>query len=153
MTDLTRRLAEFAQKQTQTIGFRQEELALEIAGQVDKRLSSLKMSRSNLAEAMGVSPAHVTQLLRGKPNMTLATMVRLADALKLEVDLRLVESRKARLVVHRPVPAVARADESTLAEDARAFWSVPGVFDGIAASLSGSTTLSGGPDLCLGGTF
>ena len=47
------------------------------------------VSRSQLAERLGTSRAYVTKLLDGQENMTLKTIVRVANALDLKVDLKL----------------------------------------------------------------
>ena len=48
------------------------------------------ITRSELAKKMGTSPAYITKVLRGSTNFTLASMVKLARALELEVRIRLV---------------------------------------------------------------
>lgn len=102
MNDWSRRLAEFAEAQRSRTEYRQESLALEIAVAVNKRLEQLRLSRRAFADKLGVSRAYVTQLLGGTPNMTLATMVKVADALKLDVDVRFIETRNPRLRMHNP---------------------------------------------------
>ena len=59
------------------------------------------MSRTELAQRLGATPAYVTKILRGKVNFTLATMVRLARALNsdLNVQLSTGASRSALKVV------------------------------------------------------
>ena len=114
MNDLSSRLAEYARNQRRTSEYRQEELALDIAMHVNKRLKHLELTRSDLARRMGVSPAYVTQLLGGKPNMTLSTMVRLADALKLGLNVRFVETRNPKLQMYRAVIAVPNAFDSAI---------------------------------------
>ena len=50
------------------------------------------MSRSDLAEKLGVSPAFVTKLMRGQNNFTLRTMVKVAQAIGCELTVNLVEA-------------------------------------------------------------
>jgi ribosome-binding protein aMBF1 (putative translation factor) len=45
----------------------------------------LGISRSELARMTGVKPAYVSKLLRGTTNFTLATMVKIANALSCEL--------------------------------------------------------------------
>jgi transcriptional regulator with XRE-family HTH domain len=47
------------------------------------------MSRTELAQRLGATPAYVTKILRGKVNFTLATMVRLSRALGTELNVQL----------------------------------------------------------------
>lgn len=47
---------------------------------IERRLEERGISRSALAQLLGVSRAHVTQLLRGETNFTIETMVNIAVA-------------------------------------------------------------------------
>jgi len=47
------------------------------------------ITRTELAQRLGATPAYVTKLLRGKVNFTLATMLRLARALGTELTIDL----------------------------------------------------------------
>lgn len=47
------------------------------------------VTRAELARRIGTSAAYVTKILRGSTNFTLATMVRVAQALNMQVDVRL----------------------------------------------------------------
>lgn len=47
------------------------------------------ITRTELAQRLGTTPAYVTKLLRGKVNFTLATMLRLARALGAELTVEL----------------------------------------------------------------
>lgn len=68
-----------------------------------QRMESEGMSRSELARRLGTSPAYITKILRGDGNFTIATMVRLARALgmELKIELRSQES-SAQAVPVRP---------------------------------------------------
>ena len=57
---------------------------LEITESLVREMQRQGLTRTELAERLGTSPAYVTKLLRGKANFTLATMVRLARALREE---------------------------------------------------------------------
>lgn len=50
------------------------------------------ISRTELAKRLGTTPAYVTKILRGRTNFTLATMVRLARALGVELSIKLGSS-------------------------------------------------------------
>jgi transcriptional regulator with XRE-family HTH domain len=47
------------------------------------------ISRTELAQRLGATPAYVTKILRGKVNFTLSTMVRLARALDADLNVEL----------------------------------------------------------------
>ena len=61
-----------------------EMVILEFTEQTLARMKELNISKSQLAEKLGVSPAFVTKLLRGTNNYTLQTMVKVARALDCE---------------------------------------------------------------------
>lgn len=62
---------------------------LEFTESVVGEMERQGISRSELAQRLGASPAYVTKILRGKVNFTLATMVRLARALDAELGIDL----------------------------------------------------------------
>lgn len=63
---------------------------LTITEQVCKRMEQLGMSRKELAEKMQASPAYITKVLRGSPNITIETMVKFARALRMVLKLDLI---------------------------------------------------------------
>jgi transcriptional regulator with XRE-family HTH domain len=52
-------------------------------------MSENKISRADLAQAMGVSPGRVSQILSGDENLTLRTLSSVAAALGAEIELAL----------------------------------------------------------------
>lgn len=71
------------------IDFLTEEAIIEFNEKIVKRLKELNLSRTELANKLGVSKAFITKLLNGNPNLTIKTMVNIAKALdcNLELDL------------------------------------------------------------------
>ncbi|MBV8277743.1 MAG: helix-turn-helix transcriptional regulator [Verrucomicrobia bacterium] len=67
---------------------------LDFTESIAERLEVLGLSRTDLANKMGISPAFITKLMCGKNNFTIRTMVKVARALacELTVDLLPVES-------------------------------------------------------------
>lgn len=61
-------------------------LAMRIADEVDSMMVANGITKAELARRLGVSRAYVTQLLGGKPNMTLTTLAKIAIALDCEVQ-------------------------------------------------------------------
>jgi transcriptional regulator with XRE-family HTH domain len=59
---------------------------------VAAKLGRSGISRTELAKRLGTTPAYVTKILRGSTNFTLATMVRLARALGVELSVKLGSS-------------------------------------------------------------
>src|SRR6266567_7758115 len=77
-TWFTDKLKEFETDQE----FRTEEVIIDFTEKVVAAMRERDMSRVELAQRLGVSKAFVTKLLNGNPNLTIRTMVSLADALE-----------------------------------------------------------------------
>ena len=75
------------------------------------------VSRSELAERLGTSRAYITKLLEGQENMTLKTLVRVANALEMKVVAKFVPRERAA----RP----ARSGRSSVAPTTRAGTAAP----------------------------
>jgi len=82
-----------------------EGLLYDLTEQIVQAMQRQRVSRADLAERLGVSRAYVTQLLRGKPNTTLRTLVRVAAALGLKLQASLVRRASS---VRLPRSASAR---------------------------------------------
>jgi len=61
--------------------FEFEELLLDVNEQIVALMESQELRRTDLADRLGVSRAFITQLLRGEDNVSLKTLVRVANAL------------------------------------------------------------------------
>lgn len=60
-----------------------------IAG-IELKMTEQGVTRSELADRLGCGRSHITQMLAPDRNLTLKTMVKLAKALGLTLDVRLV---------------------------------------------------------------
>lgn len=69
--------------------YRLHTLVLEIGGRVHARLAQLHINQAELARRMQVSRPMVSRLLTGESNFQLRTLLRLADALDLELTVDL----------------------------------------------------------------
>lgn len=69
-------------------------------------LSSERMRQSDLAIALGVTPANVSQLLNKHSNLTLKTIERIADALGYEAEVVFKKVGEPRLTPEDPDPEV-----------------------------------------------
>lgn len=67
-----------------------------IALRVNERLAELEMTRSDLAERLGVDKSAVTQILSGGNNPKLSTLIRLAEALGLDLEIGMVKPSSGR---------------------------------------------------------
>jgi transcriptional regulator with XRE-family HTH domain len=85
MDDALGFLTEVADEDRSSVAYRQQALVLEIADRVHTRIDQLGISQAELARRMGVSRPMVTKLLTGDSNFQLKTLLRLADALDMEL--------------------------------------------------------------------
>lgn len=74
-----------------TVEYRVEVAALRFVGEVVGAMRLGGVKQASLATRLGTSEAYVSKALRGDTNFTLATMVRIADALGRELHLHLAE--------------------------------------------------------------
>jgi len=70
-----------------------EGLLIDINEQIVELLESKKVTRSELAQKLGVSNAYITKLLNGNENLTIKQLVRLVVALGCSVDVAIVPKR------------------------------------------------------------
>jgi len=112
-----------------------EDLLLDINEQIATLMEQQELTRSELADRLGRSRAYVTQLLNGKPNLTLKTLVQITLALGARPGVTLaaqpatldwpVASKKSRGVwVFHPAasePALALKDVRIRAEKGHLF--------------------------------
>ena len=76
-----------------------------IALEIHRYLRLNKMTQSELASKMGISPAMVTKLLSGKENLSLKTICGLEKAL--QIELLRVPSYEKSIVVNYVKPSIA----------------------------------------------
>lgn len=105
-------LTQYLERYREDADYLVERLLLSINEQIVERMESSGLRRSEIAGRMGVSRPFVTQLLRGNPNITLKTLVRLAGAVDLALDIRLTPRYLKMLKAARPDEA---ADWAALA--------------------------------------
>ena len=71
---------------------------LSFSEDVLEAMQAKSVTRAELARRLGTSPGHVTRLLSGSGNLTLATMTRMAFALGLELHTSLLPRAAAQTV-------------------------------------------------------
>ncbi|MBE0416532.1 MAG: helix-turn-helix transcriptional regulator [Coriobacteriia bacterium] len=96
------------------IEYRLQMLVLAISDRVHERLRQMGIPRAELARRMGVSRPMVTKLLAGDSNFQLRTLLRMADALDMDLVVGLVPEgfRLPRFYVSRE-PETFEAYEKT----------------------------------------
>jgi len=72
--------------------FRLETIILDLTEQVCKRMKDKNITRTQLAQKLQVSPAAVSKILNGNPNFTIKTLLQLADALNLDLEIKFMDS-------------------------------------------------------------
>lgn len=85
--------------------YQAELVKLGIAGVLIERMEELGVSRSELAERMGVSRARVTQILAGYANVTVRTLAAAALALDARVHFELQPAQSAAGVASPAAPS------------------------------------------------
>lgn len=68
-----------------------EHVAVAFLAQVNARMQAQSMSNAELARRMGTSPAYITRLFRGNANLSVQTMVKLAQAVGGSLRVELAE--------------------------------------------------------------
>jgi transcriptional regulator with XRE-family HTH domain len=84
-----------------------ETVSLQIISDLCKAMKRKQITKKELAERVGVSPAFVSQVLNSKPNMTLLTLAKFAIALDLDVHIHLSprpEEIETEAVAQQAVP-------------------------------------------------
>ena len=75
---------------------------LDVTEGIVKRMVEQGVRRTDLAERLGTSRAYVTKLLDGQENMTLKTLVRVANALEMKVDAKFVPRERVAKAAKKP---------------------------------------------------
>src|SRR3990167_6727771 len=83
-----------------TFDYRLEKILLQLGEDICLLMEQQGLSRTQLAERMGVSPAYITKILSGNPNLTIKSLLKLADAmckeLMLQFSPRAAQKRSSR---------------------------------------------------------
>ncbi len=73
-----------------------EGLMLELNEQILELLYKKGMTRKQLAKELGVSPAYITKLLNGNPNLTLKSLVKIATVMDVSLSINIGEEKKVK---------------------------------------------------------
>jgi transcriptional regulator with XRE-family HTH domain len=83
-----------------------EALAMRLADVIQESIEARDMSRADLARAMGVSKAHITQTLSGQRNLTLKTVAEALHALDSRLEVAAVPLARAAAETRQAAPAL-----------------------------------------------
>lgn len=100
-----------------TFEYRLEKNLFEVAEQVCKLIESQGITRSELAQRLAVTPAYITKLLNGNPNLTIKSLLRLSDALGQTLDIRFAPKLTVAQSVTTslaPAPSILHTPEYTM---------------------------------------
>jgi transcriptional regulator with XRE-family HTH domain len=73
-----------------TFSYRLEKVLFEVAERVCLLMDEHNMARTELAKKMAVTPAYITKLLTGNPNLTIKSLLKLADAFEHDLSIHFV---------------------------------------------------------------
>ena len=90
-------------------------LAIEVGELIVERMEELGMTRTELATAVGVSKARISQILSGHDNLTLKSLVAVAVGLESRIELRL----KSAAALDAPYPAGVGMERPNKRDSAR----------------------------------
>lgn len=105
-SNLSKKLKSFAAR----VLFEQESAVLDFTEQIVEAMQRRELTKAELADRLGKSRAHVTQILRGDNNFTFQTAVSLAVALGLRFKVTL-EAENSVESGFRPIVTMARESE------------------------------------------
>lgn len=94
-------------------GFRLETLILDLTEKICERMQEKNISRTSLSKLLSVSPPAVTKILNGTSNFTLKTLLSLADALELDLNVSFEEKPDVSNVYYLP----SRSSQATPEEE------------------------------------
>ena len=77
-----KRIEKIRNEARHTVEYMVESAKIDYSEQISERLETLGLTRAELADRMGVSAPYITKLLRGTANLTLDSMVKIANALE-----------------------------------------------------------------------
>jgi len=71
------------------VDFLAEQAIISLTERIVEKMESANISRAELAKRLGVSKAMVTKILNGNPNLTIKTIVSIANAMNCKMDIDL----------------------------------------------------------------
>lgn len=89
MARWNRRTAERVRRAKETDQYWSEKIKLDFALKIHRFMERAGLTKTQLAEKIGVSQPYVTKALRGDANLTIDTMVKLARAVGAELSIEL----------------------------------------------------------------
>ncbi len=97
-----------------TFDYRLEKILFRLGEDMCLLMEQQELTRTQLAERMGVSPAYITKILDGNPNLTIKSLLKLSDALGRELAIQFHPKldRKPSLAARHPRRTLSAAGPS-----------------------------------------
>ena len=95
---LEERIRNFIKENENSFWFKLEELLYDLTETIYERMKQKGISQRELAKRLGVSDAYISKILKGNENISLKTLIKLALALGLNVEIKMqpIEQRSYR---------------------------------------------------------
>lgn len=92
-----------------TFDYRLEKILFQLGEDMCLLMEQQRLSRTQLAERMGVSPAYITKILDGNLNLTIKSLLKLSEAFGCELTIHFVPTggRKISSAARHPRRALA----------------------------------------------
>lgn len=116
MSDLGKWFHEAFAEAENTFEFRLEEKLLDFTEDVCRLMAQKDISRSELARRLGKKKSYITRIFNVPSNLTFATMLQLADALEVTLEIKLASTSSAAEIPARETSRVAPAVVQRLAD-------------------------------------
>jgi transcriptional regulator with XRE-family HTH domain len=88
MSKSTNRWNKLTDEINNTIEYKIESASIDIALQVYKQMQYLNINQSQLAYKLNVSKSYISQILKGKNNLTIETLIKLSEALNMKTEIK-----------------------------------------------------------------
>lgn len=72
-----------------TIEYKVEDITFNLAVQINDRIKELRINKTELAKRLGVSKSYVSQILNGNNNLTIESIIKIADVIDLQPIIKL----------------------------------------------------------------
>lgn len=109
-------LAKYIKDNQDDLDFCMAEIHIELQTQILLSMDKENVSRTELADKLGVNKSHVTRLLQGDKNFTLRTLMKICIALELRPEIFLQKKKK-----HKPLGGLIRFKEERSKESREGF--------------------------------
>lgn len=98
MTSGAKTLDELARAYQTDADFHAELLALQVTSRIAEFMQAHQLTQRALADRLGVSPAYVSKILAGNPNLTLKSIAKLSVAMSYQATFNFERPNRAQMI-------------------------------------------------------